>query len=142
MIKQVPHPRKYCVEKSLKIAKELFPQDYCRRKKYRTFHYAFGFIGKELVGIGLNQPDIPNAKALYFGKRFGVEQFKKYSYLHAEIALLSKFWGKFHIDENLSIYLVRLNKNGEEQNSKPCKSCQTVLNALGVSEVFWTPFLK
>ena len=132
--------KRYCVDKSLKIAKQLFPQHYLLRNKYRTYHYAFGFIGKELVGIGLNQPHKPNAKALYFGKRFNVEQFKEFSFLHAEIALLSKLWGKIHIDEDLSIYLVRLNKFGEQQNSKPCRHCQEILNALNITDIFWTPF--
>lgn len=134
--------RKYCINKSIEIAYKLFPQDYSSRKKYRTYHYAFGYIGKRLVGIGLNQPHKLDAKALYFGKRFNVEQFKKHSYLHAEISLLSKLWGKIYIDEDLSIYLVRLNKFGEQQNSKPCKHCQLILNALNIVDVYWTPFIN
>ena len=134
--------KQYCVDKSLEIAHKLFPQDYSHRAKYRTYHYAFGFIGRKLVGIGLNQPNKPNAKALYFGKRFNVEQFKEFSYLHAEIALLSKLWGKIHINEDLSIYLVRLNKFGQQQNSKPCRNCQEIFDALSITDVYWTPFYK
>ena len=132
--------KQYCIDKSLEIAKQLFPHDYAKSGKYRTYHYAFGFIGKKLVGIGLNQPNKPNAKALYFGKRFNVEQFKEHSYLHAEISLISKLWGKHHIDGDLSIYVVRLNRFGQQQDSKPCKHCQLVLDALGITDVYWTPF--
>ena len=132
--------RKYCRDKSLRLASSLFPIDYGTRMRYRTFHYAFGFMGKRLVGIGSNRPDRPSAKALYFGKRFNIDQFKNYPHLHAEIDLLSRLWGKYHIDGDLSIYLIRLNKFGKQQNSKPCGACQEILDALGVYQVFWTPF--
>lgn len=132
--------KQYCVKKSLEIAQQLFPQDYLNRKKYRVYHYSFGFIGRKLVGIGFNRPEMPNAKALYFGKRFGVEQFKEFSYLHSEIDLISRLWGKLHVDGDLAIYSVRLNKFGVQQNSKPCKNCQLILDALGITEIFWSPF--
>jgi len=132
--------KKYCADKSIQIAKELFPNDYKNRKKYRTFHYAFGFIGRKLVGIGINQPNIPDAKALYFGRRFNVDQFIKFPFKHAEISLISRLWGKHHIDGDLSIYVVRLNSFGDEQLSKPCPHCQAVLDALGIDDVYWTPF--
>ena len=132
--------KKYCQEKSLKLAQKLFPISYKTRQRYRTYHYAFGYIGKKLIGIGSNIPERPNAKALYFGKRFNIEQFKDYPHLHAEIDLLARLWGRYHIDGDLSIYLVRLNRFGEQQNSKPCSACQEVLDALGISEIFWTPF--
>ena len=132
--------KKYCRDKSLTLAKTFLPIDYKTRKKYRTFHYAFGYIGKRLVGIGSNSPEKTNAKALYFGKRYNINQFKNYPHLHAEIDLIARLWGRYYIDNNLSIYLIRLNKFGKQQNSKPCNACQEVLNALGISEVYWTPF--
>lgn len=132
--------KQYCIDKSLEIAKQLFPQDYKNRKKYRVYHYSFGFIGRKLIGIGYNRPDTPNAKALYFGKRFGVDQFKQYSYLHSEIDLISRLWGKIRIDDDLAIYNVRFNKFGQQQNSKPCKNCQIILDALNVTEIYWSPF--
>lgn len=132
--------REYCINKSLEISHQLFPKNYNKRNKYRTFHYCFGFIGKKLVSIGQNRPDKLSAKAFYFGERFNVEQFKKFSYLHAEIDMISRLWGKHHIDDSLSVYVVRLNSFGEQQNSKPCKHCQVILDALNITNIYWSPF--
>jgi hypothetical protein len=137
--------KQYCVKKSLEIAKQLFPHDYAKSGKYRTYHYAFGFIGKKLVGIGLNQPNIPNAKALYFGKRFNVEQFKKYPYLHSEIALISKLIKKEVQLSLVDIICVRLaieGKNVVLRQTKPCKNCQIIIKAFDIDCYYFDKDLK
>jgi len=34
--------------------------------------------------------------------------------------------------------VLRLSKNGTLRNSKPCKGCATILDALGVEDVCWS----
>ena len=126
------------ISKSIEIALSLFPETYSQKQGYRTFHFAFGWKKNELLAIGQNYPDKPSGKALRFARMFKTPQTITYPYLHAEIDLVSRLWGKVHIDNNIKVVVVRLNKTGQLQNSKPCKSCRTVLNALSVEDVWWS----
>ena len=136
------HNTKSCttriVDKSVQLSLSLFPQAYSKKRGYRTFHFAFGCKKNELLAIGQNDPDKPSGKALKFARMFNTRQTMAYPYLHAEIDVVSRLWGKVHIDNNIKIVVVRLNKTGQLQNSKPCKSCKTVLDALGVEDVWWS----
>ena len=126
------------ISKSVEIALSLFPETYSQKQGYRTFHFAFGWKKNELLAIGQNYPDKPSGKALRFARMFKTPQTITYPYLHAEIDLVSRLWGKVHIDNNIKVVVVRLNKTGQLQNSKPCKSCRTVLKALSVEDVWWS----
>ena len=52
--------------------------------------------------------------------------------------MISKLWGKIHIDNNLKIVVIRLNRHNQLCNSKPCNSCATIFNALDISDVWWS----
>ena len=126
------------VDKSVQLALSLFPQAYSKKRGYRTFHFAFGWKKNELLSIGQNYPDKPSGKALRFARMFKTRETITYPYLHAEIDLVSRLWGKVHIDNNIKIVVIRLNKTGQLQNSKPCNSCSAVLDALNVEDVWWS----
>jgi hypothetical protein len=126
------------ISKSIEIALSLFPETYSQKQGYRTFHFACGWKTNELLAIGQNYPDKPSGKALRFARMFKTPKTITYPYLHAEIDLISRLWGKIHIDNNIKVVVVRLNKTGQLQNSKPCKSCGDVLNALNVENVWWS----
>ena len=126
------------VDKSVEIALSLFTQAYSQKRGYRTFHFAFGWRKNELLAIGQNYPNKPSGKALRFARMFKTHKIMSYPYLHAEIDLISRLWGKIHIDNNVRIVVIRLNRTGQLQNSKPCKSCRTVLDALSVEDVWWS----
>jgi len=34
--------------------------------------------------------------------------------------------------------VIRLNKYGQLRNSKPCKNCQTILNAIDIQDIWWS----
>lgn len=129
---------KKIIQRSLNIAYQIFPQVYSQKTKYRTFHFAFAWKKNELLSIGQNRPNFPNSKALKFAKRFKTQRQIKYPYLHAEIDMISKIWSKIYIDNNIKVCVIRINKNGELQNSKPCKSCAAVFKALNIHKVWWT----
>ena len=126
------------ISKSIEIALSLFPETYSQKQGYRTFHFAFGWKKNELLAIGQNHPNKPSGKALRFARMFKTHETIAYPYLHAEIDLISRLWGKIHIDNNVRIVVIRLNRTGQLQNSKPCKSCRTVLDALSVEDVWWS----
>ena len=126
------------LQKSIEIAKQLFPTCYAKRVRYQTFHFAFLWKKNRLISIGQNRVDKPSAKALYFAKRFNVEKQKKYPYIHAEISAIQKVWSKVYIDNSISMVVLRLSRDETFQNSKPCKGCWTILSALGIDDVCWS----
>lgn len=126
------------LKKSLELSLALFPEVYSSRKSYRTYHFALGWRKSRLLGVGINQTEKESKKALNFAIRYGTRKQQIYKYLHAEIDLISKLFGRYYIDGNMRLVLVRINKEGETQNSKPCSSCQTVLDSLGVTRIDYT----
>ena len=124
------------LEQSLEIAHSILPDACSQRKKNKVFHFAFGYRRSKLLAMGQNNPEKTNAKALRLSQRFNTNI--KYPYLHAETDLISRLWGKYYIDKNLSLVVIRLNKNGELRNSKPCKRCNKILKALDITKVWWS----
>jgi len=86
----------------------------------------------------VNRPRKPDAKALYFGSKFNVHKFKKFNFLHAELDAIQRCWGKVYLDRSHSMVVIRLNKYGQLRNSKPCKNCQTILDAIDIQDVWWS----
>ena len=126
------------LKKALKIANDLFPDHYDTNGNYRCYHFAFIFKRNKLISIGVNRPRKPDAKALYFGSKFNVHKFKKFNFLHAELDAIQRCWGKVHLNRSYCMVVIRLNKYGQLRNSKPCKNCQTILDAIGIHNVWWS----
>ena len=135
---QVSTRMRNIVDKSAQLALSLFPQAYSKKRGYRTFHFAFAWRKNELLAIGQNYPDKPSGKALRFARMFKTRSTMTYPYLHAEIDMISRLWGKIHIDNNIKVVVLRLNSRKQFQNSKPCKSCTSVLTALNVEDIWWS----
>lgn len=126
------------LEKSLELAKNLFEGAYASKSEYQTFHFAFGYERNRLIGIGQNVHGIRNAKAIKFSNKFGVtEQYRK-EYLHAEVDLISKLWGRYYIGPKLRMVVLRLNKDGELCNSKPCRNCSDIISALNINKIWYS----
>lgn len=129
---------KKIVEKSIKTAIELFPSTYAQRSRYRTFHFCFVYRRNTLLTIGINNPEKENAKAKKFAERFGTEVQKNYRYVHSEVDAVSRLWSRVYIDNSLTFIVLRLNKNLDLKNSRPCPSCTKILRALDVTKVYWS----
>ena len=126
------------VDRSLILAHSLFPTAYSGKKKYRTFHFSFAWRSSKIISIGQNDPDKTNAKAMWFAKRFKNKKQIDYPYLHAEVDMLSKLWGRYYIDSKMKVVVIRINSKGELQNSRPCSSCNNIFSALGVDKVWFS----
>ena len=126
------------ISKSIEIAKKLFPPAYDAKKRYRTFHFSFAWKRNKLLSIGQNIPHYPSGKALKFAKMFNTPKTIQHPYLHSEVDMISKLWGKTRVDGNLKVVSIRINRFGNLCNSKPCKSCSTILSALSVSDIWWS----
>lgn len=125
------------VDQSLNIAISLLPKaKQIRNSKNKFFHFAFAYKKNKLLAIGQNNPEKTHTQALRLAQRFNINS--KYPYLHAETDLISRLWGKHYIDNNLSMVVIRLNKNGKLRNSKPCDRCQKIINALDITDIIWS----
>lgn len=92
----------------------------------------------KLISVGQNIIDIPNAKAVKFAQKFGCAEPYRSKYLHSEISALSKMYGRFHIDGRLKLVNIRINKDMQLCNSKPCPNCQIVLDAFGLNRIWYS----
>ena len=126
------------IGKSIKIAESLFPKIYDTKKKYRTFHFSFAWKKNRLISIGINNPFNVSSKAFKFAQRFITKKQLVYPYLHAEIDMISRMWGKTRVDGSIKVVVLRLNSNGKLKNSKPCRSCSSILEALNVDDIWWS----
>ena len=126
------------IDKSVQIACQLFPERYENTQSRKAFHFAFLWKKNRLISIGQNCADKPCAKALYFAKRFNTKRRIKFPYIHAEINAIQKVWGKSQIDNSFSLVSLRVSRDCILRNAKPCRDCQTVLSAIGISDVWWS----
>jgi hypothetical protein len=125
------------LDKSYNIALGLLPKaKNDRNTKNKFFHFAFGFKKNKLLAIGQNNTEKTHTQAFVLSKRFNTNI--DYPYLHAETDLISKLWGKYYIDNSMKIVIVRLNKRGQLRYSKPCERCKDVINALGLTKIWWS----
>tara|TARA_Y100000296_G_C5010598_1_gene174893 strand:+ start:74 stop:499 length:426 start_codon:yes stop_codon:yes gene_type:complete len=126
------------VDKSVKLAFDLFPDAYSKRKKHQPFHFAFLFKKNRLVSIGQNNTTKESAKALYFAQRYNLKQQKKYPFIHAEIDAVSKAFGKIYVDNSFSIVSLRVSQGFILKNANPCKACSSVMKALNIDCVYYS----
>lgn len=126
------------LDNSLKIAQQLFSSAVKSGDSQEQNVYAFIYDKNRLISVGRNDMVKVNNKALKFGNRFGIEQFQKFPYVHAEVDAISKLWGKRHICGKEKLVIVRFTKRGQIGLAKPCESCKMLLNALSIDKIYWT----
>ena len=122
-------------KKALKLAISLFNPNLDKEQH----HFSFLFDKNKLISVGFNDYNL-SAKALKFAELFNVEQKKNYPYLHSEIHSISRVWGKVYIDKRIRLVNVRIIRSGQIGLAKPCPDCAQVLNALGLTKIWWTKF--
>lgn len=123
------------LEKSLNLAKKINSDTICNQK-FR--HFSFIYDNNKLLSIGVNNPVHFNRKVYSIGKKFGIPKFVQFPFLHSEIDSLIKLLHIRKISGREKIVIIRLNKKNELRNSKPCDSCQIVLNQLNFRKMWWS----
>lgn len=109
----------------------------------RRYHFAIAFNCNKPVVIAQNNPTKIDHKAYRIGKQFNIKHYQRYPYVHAESHLVSKLLDTYNaIDTNLSIVVLRINREGKILLSKPCENCQKILDAVGLKKVYWSIDLK
>jgi len=73
------------------------------------------------------------------GEKFNISTYKEYPYPHAESHLISKLLDRYNsIDSNWKIVVLRINREGRILMSKPCDNCQKILDAVDLSQIYYS----
>ena len=108
-------------------------------KEIRCYHFSAAFDGTKLICFTKNNPIKTHAGAYRLGEDFNLEKYKEFPYYHSESRLISKLLDKYNtIDPNWSVVVLRINRKGLILGSKPCKNCDKLLSAVGLSEVYYS----
>ena len=105
----------------------------------RRYHFAIAFNVNKPILVAQNNPTQINHKAYQIGKQFNIKHYQRYPYVHAESHLVSKLLDTYNaIDTNLSIVVLRINRQAKILLSKPCSNCQKILDAVGLTKIYWS----
>lgn len=125
------------VKKAKQLSLELFSKCFDETSRKEQYHFSFLFIRNKLITVGCNNYEM-SRKALYFAERYNIPQKKHWPSLHSEIDAISRLWGKYRIDKRIRLVNIRILRNGRFGIAKPCKDCSEVLNALGITDIYWS----
>lgn len=121
--------------RSLQIAKALFDPAF----PIRCFHLSFIWYKNRLVSVGQNT--IKTHTHHKFNPKINTEgenvsEFKKTC---SEFNSLNKIRRLTNIPfSKCTLINIRINRNGQLSNSRPCVSCDSLLNYLNIKEIFFT----
>lgn len=105
----------------------------------RCYHYAAAFDGNKMICFTKNNPVKTNAKAHRIGEQFNIPKYIEYPYVHAESHLISKLLDMYNvIDSSWTVCVMRINRKGLILGSKPCENCDKLLNAVGLSDIYYS----
>lgn len=96
-------------------------------------HAAAIVFKKKVLAIGKNQ-----LKTHPMMLKHQTDEYK--IYLHAEIDAIVKTINCYGSDilKRSDLYVMRLTGGGNVGMSKPCKGCQSAIDAFGIKGVYWT----
>ena len=123
------------IRKAIKLSFDRFnPNPYQRR-----YHFAIAFDNNKPILIAENNPIKIDHKAYKIGKMFNINHYQKYPYSHAESNLVSQLLNRYNtIRTDWSLVVLRINRQGRILLSKPCDNCQKILDAVGLTKVYWS----
>lgn len=86
-----------------------------------------------------NNPIKTHTGAYRIGEDFNLPKYKEHPFYHAESHLISKLLDRYNtIDPNWTICVMRINRKGLILGSKPCENCDKLLNAVGLTNVYYS----
>jgi deoxycytidylate deaminase len=92
-----------------------------------------------MIAFAQNNPIKTNAGAYRIGENFNLPKYKEHPFYHAESHIISKLLDSYNtIDSNWSIVVMRINRKGLILGSKPCENCDKLLNAVGLTNIFYS----
>lgn len=124
-------------EQTLHRCVRMMLDDWGNDKTRNFFHYAFAIRKNRIIEMGKNDPIVMSAKAFRLAKKFNIEHWKKYPFLHAEADLLLKLDEKYY-NKKTTILSIKINRHGQFRLAKPCYKCQIALDKSNLTNVMWS----
>jgi hypothetical protein len=115
---------------------QLMMQDWNNDKKRAFYHYAFAIRKNRIIEMGKNDPIMTSAKAYRLAKKFNIQHWQKYPFLHAEADLLIKLDEKYY-NKKTTILSLKINRHGKFRLAKPCCKCEIALMRSNLTNVVW-----
>ena len=101
-------------------------------------HFSFIFHKNKLITVGKNSKK-SNPTNLRNPKTDANGEKVKDKYTCSELNAFIKFKNMTNINfSKTSVVVTRIDKNGKIRNSKPCTSCQSLLNFINPKEIFYS----
>jgi len=121
-------------EKLVDISKGLMPTSF----QFKSFHVTFAFYKKKLIKIAVNKPHHTHPFNLQFNyqNRRENKNISDEIGLHSELACLLKIGQED--TSNLTFINIRIDKNNQVTNAKPCGGCQQALKQFGYKKVYYS----
>jgi len=106
----------------------------------RCLHFSFILKGNKILCWSINRykPHLQHRFGVYYSTKNN-DDYKPLR--HSECEVVKTYMNKYHSSDvsGLSLYNVRIDKNGKPLCAKPCKNCQrTIVDALAWNKVVWT----
>jgi deoxycytidylate deaminase len=101
---------------------------FAQKSKSRQRHGAILVKGGSVIGTGYNK----TRNNPYF---VSPEHIKSHCSVHAEVEAIRD--AKWNV-KGAVLYVARVNRQGEDQNSKPCTRCQVVIEETQIKKVIYT----
>lgn len=123
------------LDRAVKLAYDRFDP----KPPHRCSHFAIAFDGNKPIAIAQNNAVQMNAKAKRIGKKFNIQAYIDFPFLHSEINLLCKLYKEHgYISSSWKMVVIRIGRSGKLMISKPCKNCQTVLDEVSWANIYWS----
>lgn len=101
----------------------------------RYLHYTFVCQYSKLVEWGFNHRGIP---PIHMGYHRRISDLKFRPKIHSELSAYKKSRGLLDKRKPFNIINIRLNRDGEFRNSRPCSCCYNLLKSLGCDKFYFT----
>lgn len=102
--------------------------------------YSFLYRNNRLVSVGRNNMRKTDKKVYEIGRKFNIQKFMEFSYLHSEIDCLRRPWENEELTGKEKLVIVRFTKKLIPALAKPCPSCHSFLSALNIRDVYYTSY--
>jgi hypothetical protein len=120
---------KKCINKSIEISRRRGVWNRCR-------HFTFILDGKKIVSLGTNSKKTHPLNLLYPYTNRNMETISQFVGTHSEMKAVLLLG-----PENcrgLSLFNIRIDRNGMLRQSRPCRGCMSMIKNLGFYEIFHT----
>jgi deoxycytidylate deaminase len=123
------------IDKYISLAKAMMPIDL----PARCYHVSFATYKGKIISIGFNSAktnpiNLKNRKKNSCGKDYSEQKMTC-----SELSCLKKVKNKTNIPFNkITLINVRIDRNGDVRCSKPCESCEKLIDFLGIKRILYT----